>query len=752
MHTVALAALNHFFMKKLFSLLAGIIACIIPASAQNCTAGWNYYMPITVSNPNTSPLTDHQVMITVNTAALVASGHMQSDGDDIRFFSSSVCCEEYPYYIDSGMNSTATKIWVKLPSVPSGGSNTFKMFYGNPTASAGTNGAATFKLFEDYNGPTNQFQLYCSSGTATATPGSGTMTYAWTGAGLWGSDSTFALSGVYTAETNVLATSGDWPELAFAKTTNTSSYSIMCHNSTSSDVVLGESPVPVQPTYCGGMNYASIGSATSTQVGTWSLTWVSTGNIRGTFPVVGTLTSTSTAHAKDAPLRVFLGGAAGIGSMTVDWVRVRKYATITPTATMGAEVQYTSVPAAGGFLGADQNICVGQNVVLDASAYGFTSYLWSTGATTSSITVNTPGSYWVQGTSTLSCALSDTVVLNAIAAASAGTITGNNTICNGFTTNLSTSGHVGTIDWYLFNGSGYVPQGSGAFITVGPLNVAGTYSFVAVATGSCDPDTSAFHIIQVDPTNNAGSVSMPSDLCINAVVTMSTSGYSGSIDWYEFDGSNYMLLAANTNPYTTANPFSAAGTFSVVAVAHSACPDDTSALAGAVIHPSPAATVTAGVSTACFDDGSISLTGTPAGGTFSGPGVSGNSFAPGTAGIGSHIITYSYTDAFGCTGIANTQVAVNLCTGVAEQTGAAELSILPNPNAGTFAIVSATSLQQALVEITDVTGRVVYASQQNNMSVGIPVQVDLSAQPDGIYFVRISSVNTQNVIPVSIAR
>lgn len=739
-------------MKRLFTLLAGIIAFVSPAAAQNCTAGWNYYIPVTVNNPNASPLTDHQVLITVNTAALVAAGHMQADGDDIRFFGSSVCCEEYPYFIDSGMNSTVTKIWVKLPSVPAGGSATFKMFYGNPTASAGANGETTFKLFEDYNGPTYDFQIYCSSGNATATPGSGTMTYAWTGAGLWGSDSTFALSGIYTAETKVLATSGDWPEIAFAKTTNTSSYSIMCHNSTSSDVVLGESPVPVQPTYCGGMNYASIGSATSTQVGIWSLTWVSTGNIRGTFPVVGTLTSTSTTHAKDAPLRVFLGGAAGIGSMTVDWVRVRKFAAITPTATLGAETQYTSMPVAGGFLGADQNICVGQNVVLDASPYGFTSYLWSTGATTSSITVNTPGSYWVQGTSSLSCALSDTVILNAIAASSAGTITGNNTICNGFTTNLSTSGAVGYIDWFLFNGSNYIPQGSGTSISVGPLSVAGTYSFVAVATGSCDPDTSAFYVIQVDATNNAGSVSLPADLCVNGTATMSTSGHSGSIDWYEFDGSNYIPLAVNTNPYTTTTPFSSAGTFSVVAVAHSACPDDTSAIASAVIHASPATTVTAGVSTACLNDGSISLTGVPAGGTFSGPGVSGNSFTPNNAGIGSHTVTYVYTDGFGCTGSATTQVAVNLCTGVTGQTAVNGLSVAPNPNAGTFALVSATALQQVSVEVTDLTGRVVYTSQLNGLSATAPVQIDLSTQPDGIYFVRVAAADVQAVLSVSIAR
>ena len=45
----------------------------------------------------------------------------------------------------------------------------------------------------------------------------------------------------------------------------------------------------------------------------------------------------------------------------------------------------------------------------------------------------------------------------------------------------------------------------------------------------------------------------------------------------------------------------------------------------------------------------VVLTGTPAGGTFSGLGVSGNSFVPSVAGVGTIFITYEYTDQNGCT-------------------------------------------------------------------------------------------------------
>jgi gliding motility-associated-like protein len=51
--------------------------------------------------------------------------------------------------------------------------------------------------------------------------------------------------------------------------------------------------------------------------------------------------------------------------------------------------------------------------------------------------------------------------------------------------------------------------------------------------------------------------------------------------------------------------------------------------------------------------------GSPAGGTYSGTGVSGGNFDPATAGSGTHTITYSYTDINGCTNSANNTITVN---------------------------------------------------------------------------------------------
>ncbi|UYZ57784.1 DUF7948 domain-containing protein [Hymenobacter latericus] len=59
----------------------------------------------------------------------------------------------------------------------------------------------------------------------------------------------------------------------------------------------------------------------------------------------------------------------------------------------------------------------------------------------------------------------------------------------------------------------------------------------------------------------------------------------------------------------------------------------------------------------CVNSPAVSLAALPAGGTFSGPGVSGSTFSPATAGPGTHTITYKYT-VTGCSVTATQQVSV----------------------------------------------------------------------------------------------
>src|SRR5690606_1166645 len=84
----------------------------------------------------------------------------------------------------------------------------------------------------------------------------------------------------------------------------------------------------------------------------------------------------------------------------------------------------------------------------------------------------------------------------------------------------------------------------------------------------------------------------------------------------------------------------------------------------------------------CLNAGTITLAGTPAGGTFSGPGVTGNVFNPVTAGPGVHTVSYTYTDVNGCSNTGTTSITVY---------------DLPQPAAGTYAPVCVDAAPVPLV-------------------------------------------------------
>jgi len=77
-----------------------------------------------------------------------------------------------------------------------------------------------------------------------------------------------------------------------------------------------------------------------------------------------------------------------------------------------------------------------------------------------------------------------------------------------------------------------------------------------------------------------------------------------------------------------------------------------------VVEPAPNVSLYT-VASACVSGGTVPLiSGSPAGGTHSGPGVTGTTFDPAAAGVGTHTITYSYTNAQGCAGTATSTINV----------------------------------------------------------------------------------------------
>lgn len=427
-------------MKKVYTFLFLLFLGSTGLYSQ-CLVGWNYKTPVTVSNPNPGAIINHQIKLTVNTAALVSAGHMQASGNDIRFTQGG-CCNFLPHTIESGMNTSSTIIWVKVDSITAGGTATIDMNYGNASAASGDDAAATFDLWEPFDSIVNHFSSGC--GSASYTVVSGAADISWSNNYILNSDITFDMDTVYTGEMMVNAASGNWPGINFSGATSGShfGYSMLL----GSGVRIGKAG-STAPNYCRGENWASTVFTTPGSVtGLWSITWINTGNIIGDFPGLGLLTSTDTEHSRSQDMKVCIGGiSGGTGAMNVDWVRVRKYAQTVPAFSLGAESPLSLQTVS---LGNDTSVCdISGGLLMDAGA-GFSSYTWSgiASGSTQIATVNTVGQVIINAVDASSCPSTDTLLVSEFAPINLN-IGVDQIICSGDTLTLDAGAGFANYTW-----------------------------------------------------------------------------------------------------------------------------------------------------------------------------------------------------------------------------------------------------------------------------------------------------------------
>ncbi len=101
--------------------------------------GWKYARPIPVDYPNTaSNLAEFQVKISVNTGAFFHDAKIRSDCADLRFTDENNSPLYYYFFggaCDTSSPTAVTDVWVKINTIPAGGT-AIRMYYGNPTAAA----------------------------------------------------------------------------------------------------------------------------------------------------------------------------------------------------------------------------------------------------------------------------------------------------------------------------------------------------------------------------------------------------------------------------------------------------------------------------------------------------------------------------------------------------------------------------------------------------------------------------------------
>lgn len=96
--------------------------------------GWNHIQPVTIIEHSGNLVTNYQLKITIDTQTPILNGEMSATGDDIRFSTECNGGNLLNYWIESGINTAATQIWVKVDSIPANGGKTIYLNYGNAGA------------------------------------------------------------------------------------------------------------------------------------------------------------------------------------------------------------------------------------------------------------------------------------------------------------------------------------------------------------------------------------------------------------------------------------------------------------------------------------------------------------------------------------------------------------------------------------------------------------------------------------------
>ncbi len=115
-----------------------------------------------------------------------------------------------------------------------------------------------------------------------------------------------------------------------------------------------------------------------------------------------------------------------------------------------------------------------------------------------------------------------------------------------------------TINANTINGGVPLASGNSVDVTVGTINMTSTglYNFEAITSitndGNITNDTLNRDITVL--AQSGGTISAVDTICFGDTVTLSASGYYGSIQWQSYDGTNWNNIAGATGPSVSVSP------------------------------------------------------------------------------------------------------------------------------------------------------------------------------------------------------
>lgn len=325
---------------------------------------------------------------------------------------------------------------------------------------------------------------------------------------------------------------------------------------------------------------------------------------------------------------------------------------VNPTPTVTATTLFSSV-------------CSGSNVTLNAG--GANTYNWQpVNMNGASILINptATATYTVTGTNANGCTNTATVAVTVLPRPNVTVASSASTICSADTAILTAAGGT-TYTWLpgLLTGNP---------VAVNPSSST-TYTVTGAGTNGCN--NTATVSITVNPSPTVTATASANATCGPEAITLSSSGASS----YNWMPGNLIGNSVTDTPVATT-------TYTVSGTAANGCVR-TNTITVTVNTPPTVSISAINPDTLCTYSPSSLLSGSPAGGTYAGPGVNGTTFDPATAGIGTHSIIYNYTDANGCCGSDTTIAYVDLCTDIINTAAMVmNMTVVPNPNNGSFVI------------------------------------------------------------------
>lgn len=337
--------------------------------------------------------------------------------------------------------------------------------------------------------------------------------------------------------------------------------------------------------------------------------------------------------------------------------------------------------------GVDDTICVGDTATL--TALNGDSWLWTGGSTTQSISVSPAATttytltitdqYGCTGTPDLA-----TVVVNQLPTVVASNDTA---ICDGETAALAA---IGATD-YVWSNSAATP--------IINVTAAGTYTVTGTDANGCVNVDSTVLTVRALPSGNA---SADVDICEGASTQLTASG-----------GVSYLWSTSESTSDITVSP-TATTDYTVATTDQFGCVGEDTVTVTVNALPSISITV---ADTICITQTSLTLTATPAGGTFTGPGVTNGVFDASLVGVGTYNIVYTYTDGNGCSNVAAKSIVVDGSPGcnpdgVGTIAGLEIGGVYPNPFQNEVTIeFTATSSEPVTINMYDLLGQVIFSAE-----------------------------------------